>query len=492
MLKLSHLSALLLTLMIALVRVSPVVAHPLGNFTINHYSGLHLTPEAVTLDYVLDMAEIPAFQEIAPYDANHDGQPQASEFGAYPAQTCQAIQSDLEMLVNDQPARLSLTSSAVTFPAGAGGLPTLRLTCAFEATLSLEADAAQLSYRDQAYAERAGWREIVVTSAGLALAGDFATTSLSQRLTAYPDDLLSAPPDQRQVTLTLNPGAAAEAPSTTPSESTATAGSPVRSDAFTQLITLETLDFPTVALALAIAFVWGALHALTPGHGKTIVGAYLIGSRGTARHALYLGLTTTITHTAGVFALGLATLFASRYLVPEQLYPWLSFLSGLLIVGLGLNLIVSRLRAAHRPHAHHHHDHDHAHAHTLAHSHDHSGHSHLPPDTDDTPVTWRSLLALGISGGLLPCPSALVVMLSAIALDKIGFGLALVIAFSVGLASVLTGLGLMLVYASRLFTRFPRESRLARLVPAASAVFITLAGVGITAQALSQLGWIKL
>ena len=487
----------LLTALLALAVPINVWAHPLGNFTINHYAGLLLTPSAVTVDYVLDMAEIPAFQEIARFDANRDGQPQPAEFESYPPQACEAIRSALDLRVNGLPASLALDSSAVEFPPGAGGLLTLRLTCAFNAPLALTSPSAHLSFSDNSYAERLGWREVVVTSTQLNLAGDFATTSPSQRLTAYPNDLLSNPLDQRRVTITLSPTNGAEAQSTIRPESTTTTTAPSnRSDAFTQLITLERLDFPTVALALAVAFVWGAMHALTPGHGKTIVGAYLVGSRGTAKHALYLGLTTTITHTAGVFALGLVTLLASHYVVPEKLFPWLSFISGALIVGLGLNLLVSRLRSAS---SHHHHDHPHLHTpthdhhHPHDHDHDHGshGHSHPPPGVDGAPVTWRSLLALGVSGGLLPCPSALVVMLSAIALDKIAFGLVLVIAFSLGLAGVLTGLGLTLVYAGRLFNRFSTESWVVRLLPAASALFITLAGVGITAQALVQLGWIK-
>ena len=250
------------------------------------------------------------------------------------------------------------------------------------------------------------------------------------------------------------------------------------------------------------------MHAMTPGHGKTIVGAYLVGARGTARHAVYLGLTTTVTHTAGVFALGLVTLFASHFILPERLYPWLSVLSGLFVVVIGLNLFVKRFQGAQifassslqhghtDPHDHdheHHPHHDHVHDHEHEHDHVHNrGHSHLPPGTDGLPVTWRSLLALGISGGLLPCPSALVVLLSAISLHRIGFGLLLVLAFSLGLAGVLTGIGLLLVYAGRLFGRLPTQGRVIRLLPAASALFIAVVGMGVTAQALTQLGLFRL
>jgi ABC-type nickel/cobalt efflux system permease component RcnA len=283
----------------------------------------------------------------------------------------------------------------------------------------------------------------------------------------------------------------------------------------------------TLLVAIAGSFVWGAMHAMSPGHGKTIVGAYLAGSRATAQHAVFLGLTTTITHTTGVFALGLVTLFASQYILPEQLYPWLSFLSGLMVVSIGLNLFISRMRSTqllkrsplghshtgyqtdddHHPHDHHSHDHhshdhhshdhhshdhhSHDHKHHHAHEHSHAGHSHLPPGADDSPVTWRSLLALGISGGLVPCPSALVLLLSSIALGRVGFGLVLVFVFSLGLAGTLTGLGLLLVGARRLFERLPTQVRLVRVLPTVSALFVTLLGLGITTQALLQIGMVK-
>jgi len=257
--------------------------------------------------------------------------------------------------------------------------------------------------------------------------------------------------------------------------------------------------------AILGSFVWGAMHAMSPGHGKTIVGAYLVGGRATLQHAVFLGLTTTITHTIGVFALGLLTLFASQYVLPEQIYPWLSCLSGLMVVAIGLNLFISRMQSAqllrrspfghshadehhsHDDHDHHHHDDHHHH-----HEHSHGTHSHLPPGTDGSPVTWRNLLALGISGGIVPCPSALVVLLSAIALGRIGFGLLLVLAFSLGLAGVLTGLGLLLVRARRLFERVPTQMRLVRVFPAVSALFIALLGLGITTQALMQIGLVRL
>ncbi|HSM82031.1 MAG TPA: sulfite exporter TauE/SafE family protein [Nodosilinea sp.] len=274
------------------------------------------------------------------------------------------------------------------------------------------------------------------------------------------------------------------------------------------------------------AFFWGAAHSLSPGHGKTLVGAYLVGERATSRHALFLALMTTVTHTLGVFALGLITLAAARYVLPEQIYPWLGLVSGGMIVCIGANLFTQRRRSSHprvpthspgesshahthsthafgelahaRAHGHsahtpheHHHVHGH-HGHTPAHAHHHHhgrpSHSHLPMTPDGTAVTWRSLLMLGLSAGLVPCPAALVLLLGAIAFGNPISGLLLVVAFSLGLATVLAGLGLLLVSAKRVFKQVPMP-RLHALqwLPLASAVGITVIGLGISTRSILQL-----
>ena len=535
--KIRRITVVLLTLLFTFIFVPVAFAHPLGNFTINHYAGLHVSREAVDIDFVLDMAEIPAFQEITVFDTNGNGQLDIAEAEGYHANKCAALQPDLSLLLNNKPLSLTVTSSSVEFPAGAGGLPTLRLTCTFHAAVPGGMQITSLNFTDHSYPERIGWREIVVNADGVQLNGDFSTTSISNRLTSYPKDLLSSPLDQREISIGVdslvipiqNKSVDAIAP-------VSLAGS--RSDAFTQLITLENLTLPTILFALLISFIWGAMHAMTPGHGKTIVGAYLVGSRGTIKHAVYLGLTTTITHTLGVFAFGLVTLFAAQFIVPEKLFPWMTMLSGLFVVGIGFNLFVERFRSAglgawfsrikaqpaslqpalspagHKihiesvdvkhgnvhdqrsahihdndhPYVHHAHDgheHHHEHNHDLHHhDHSHADHSHLPPEE----VTWRSLLALGVSGGLLPCPSALVVLLGAIALNKIGFGLILVLAFSLGLAGALTAIGLAFIYAGKLFERFPSQGRIVSILPAFSALFISLIGLGIVFRALAEIG----
>jgi nickel/cobalt exporter len=270
------------------------------------------------------------------------------------------------------------------------------------------------------------------------------------------------------------------------------------------------LSVPLVIGALLAVMVWGAGHGLTPGHGKTIVAAYLIGSRSTPWHALYLGLTVTLTHTLGVFALGLVALFASRYVLLEQLYPWLGSVSGLIVVGLGAVMLWRRIRSLlarrrldrhhgshhhghdhhgdHPPQHEHLHDHEHGHAHGHAHHHLHDdGHAHLPPGADGSPVTWQSLLGLGVSGGLLPCPSALALLLTAVSVNRAALGMVLVLAFSLGLAGVLTMAGLLFVKGSRLVQRLPRVALWGRLLPAASALVIMMIGIWLTAEAVSRL-----
>jgi nickel/cobalt transporter (NicO) family protein len=234
---------------------------------------------------------------------------------------------------------------------------------------------------------------------------------------------------------------------------------------FESLIARDELGIGVILVSLLGAMFWGAAHALTPGHGKAIVAGYLIGSRGKPRHAVLLGLIVTVTHTAGVFALGLVTLLLSRFVVPERLYPWLTLASGLLVVAVGAAVLVGRARHAHAHARGHHHHHDHPHDHGYGRG---------------------GLLGVGVAAGLLPCPSALVVLLSAIALHRVGFGLALIVAFSLGLAATITAIGLLAVLARRVFGRLSLDGRLVRALPAASALLILAVGVGITANALPE------
>jgi ABC-type nickel/cobalt efflux system permease component RcnA len=276
-------------------------------------------------------------------------------------------------------------------------------------------------------------------------------------------------------------------------------------DAFTALIATPEISASILVFAALLAAALGAFHALEPGHGKTVVGAYLVGSRGTARHALILGLIVTASHTAGVYLLGGVTLYASRYIVPERLYPWLGAVSGLIIAALGFALFLRRYAGRDEHHGHEHHGHGHAHdhahghhhqghghgdGHEHGHGHGHGHHHHLPAGQT---VSLRELFALGITGGIVPCPAALVVLLSAVALRRVGFGLFLIAAFSVGLAAVLIAIGLLMVYARRLMARFQGEGRVVtRWLPLTSSAVMTVLGLAIAGQALMAAGILHL
>ncbi|MBM3460418.1 MAG: high frequency lysogenization protein HflD [Armatimonadetes bacterium] len=267
----------------------------------------------------------------------------------------------------------------------------------------------------------------------------------------------------------------------------------VRGDYLSRLLRQGEIGWAVMLAGMAVAFGLGAMHSLSPGHGKTIVAAYLVGTRGTSKHALFLGGMVTFTHTVSVFALGLTTLFLSQYVLPEKIFPVLGAISGLSIVTIGTSLLYKRAQAlaGSSQHSHHHHDHDPANPHSHDHAHDHphrhhhhgpGGHSHVP----EGEVTLASLVALGASGGLVPCPSALVLLLSSIALDRIALGLLLLVAFSAGLAVVLTAIGLVVLYAKHLL---PDSGRTAshpffRLVPVLSATVIVCVGLLMTGVAL--------
>lgn len=471
---------------VALTFPGAAAAHPLGNFTVNHYSRLEVGADQVKLRYVLDMAEIPTFQEMSSVDTDRNGTVSQQEQSAYIDKQAASLRRDLRLTLNGSPVDLTRSAADLTFPAGQGGLQTLRLVMDFTAPVPAGARPVRGSYLDNTYPDRIGWIETIVqptNGAGLqeTTAPDKDQTN---ELRNYPDDLLASPLSRRDATFAFQPGAASSAiPVLDPVRDTAGRAT----DAFAALISTEELGPGVIALSLLLALGLGAMHAMSPGHGKTIVGAYLVGTRGTAKHALFLGSTVTITHTIGVFILGFITLFLSQYILPERLYPWLELISGLLVIGIGISLFGSRLAGAlkRRPGLPTHDEHSHDDADPgLVHSHGGVEHSHVPPGANGKPFSWRSLLALGISGGLLPCPSALVVMLSAISLHRVAFGLVLILAFSIGLAGVLTGIGLLLVYAGKFFNRIPTQGRLIRLVPVASAAVIVLAGIAITAAAL--------
>jgi nickel/cobalt exporter len=432
----------------ALVAPSAASAHPLGNFTVNRFAAVELSGRDVFVHYVLDLAEIPTVQE--------GDRVRSPGFQAEVARR-------LDLELDGRRAELVPVKQKVSEQPGAGGLPTLRFEAVYRVT-NPEVSSS-LVFHDTNFPDRIGWREIMVRAADGAriISADVPSASASDELRAYPRDLLRSPLD---VTSAGAQFALGHGPGTPPSFTGAS--TPERSaGSFESLVERENLGASVVLLSLLIAAFWGAAHALSPGHGKAMVAAYLVGTRGTPRHAFMLGGTVTVAHTAGVFALGFVTLGLSAFIVPEQLYPWLTLVSGLLVVLVGASVLRQRLRS--RGHGHHH---------------DHHHHDHDDHHRHDDALTSKGILGVGIAAGLLPCPSALVVLLSAIALHRIGLGLALIVAFSLGLAATITGIGLVAVFARRTFSRLSLDGPLVRALPAASAGLILAVGLVITARAL--------
>jgi len=465
----------------SLAFVAAADAHPLGNFTINRYSRVEPSGNRLYVLYVLDMAEIPTFQAKPDVDAKGEA--------AYGTSLTASLAKHVEATIAGRPVALRPLEHVLAFPPGQAGLRTTRL----EVLLSSPplTGGGALVYEDQNYSGRIGWKEIVVqTSSGAHVTASSApTSSISHELLSYPKNLLQSPLDVTEAHARLTPGTGNGSPPTLIPRSVLDQRVGVRAvsdGGFASLITRDHLSAGVILISLAVALFWGAAHALSPGHGKSIVAAYLVGQRGTPRHAALLGLTVTVTHTLGVFGLGLVTLLLSQFVVPDTLYPWLNLIAGLMVVAIGASVMRSRLRRrrARAAHVHHHHDHDHAHPHTHDHDHGHEhGHTHAPPDA----LSMRSLLAVGVSGGLLPCPSALVVLLAAISLHRVAFGLVLIVAFSLGLALTITSIGMVAVFAKRVFGRMRMESPLIRLLPAVSALVILVAGALMTARAIPQL-----
>lgn len=501
-----------LGLLFLIIFAVSAIAHPLGNFSVNNFSRLEIEKDQIKLHCFLDMAEVPTFQTSQEIDTNSDKKLSESELNAYLEKITPEYINNLKLFLDDKPLSFQIVTKEIVVPIGSGGLPIL--DAEWELTAKIPANAIDkvhsLRFENLNFKERIGWNEIVINhTAGVNVFDSSAFGSaLSNELKTFPQDL-STPLAEREAELSFTT-AAIPANAKPLQNRNGTVSAAVQKDAFAELINEKEATPFIIFMGLLLAFGLGAMHAMSPGHGKTVVGAYLVGSKGTMKHAAFLGLTVTITHTLGVFAIGLITLFASHFILPETLMPFLNFISGLLVLFIGLSLFKSRLfsymgyESAHDHHHDHthfdehgldkgfHHDHDEQHTHEhhdghnhshnehshddMVHTHDGHTHSHLPPED----ITWKSLLGLGISGGLLPCPSALVLMLAAINLNRIGYGLVLTVAFSVGLAATLICVGLAFLYLGKLLdSPSLSENKIVKALPVFSAFVITCLGAVI-------------
>jgi len=500
-------------------------SHPMGNFSVNHYSRLEVSGRGIQLVYAIDLAEIPTFDLLRSWQLERTSPKERLEAKA--REQAKLWLQQLEIKSGSERVFPKFLSSELVISDGAGNLPVTRIT----SRATLEAPGGTLQYEDHNFPDRAGWKEIVIGAGKDAILRQASQSSkdVSNALSSYPPDPTLAPPQDLRAELTWLPemspeelpqkpllaerrpvskpvitpipqpksAPAASSPATT-TAAAAPPGSVVRGDMLSRLLHQREITPWMMLVGIAAAFLLGGAHALTPGHGKTIVAAYLVGSRGTLKHAAFLGAMVTFTHTISVFVLGLATLFFFRFVMPETITQWLGVASGLSIVAIGLWMACTRWRAAshvhdHHDHGHDHHHHDHAHEH---HHHDHShdhGHDHPHPHTHShipNELSWGGLVALGASGGLVPCESALVLLLGAIALRRVGFGLLLLVSFSAGLAIVLMAIGAIVLFARNLLPERKSSGSNAffRYVPVASAAIVTVVGIIMTGISL---GWIR-
>jgi nickel/cobalt transporter (NicO) family protein len=515
-------------LFLTLAAAGLAAAHPMGNFSVSHYTQLNVSASGLEVTYILNLAEIPTYQLLR--DWKLEPKSPAAELDAKAEEQARQWMRGLEFRSEGKRLEPAFERATIQLSDGDGGLTTARIT----STMTLDSAPGSVQFEDHNYPERTGWKEIVIHAVGGAAIVQASQSDVgrSKMLTAYPADPEKvAPQDLRaSVEWRTSPLAAqtkiVAIPQPAPPPS-AVPGAPLRTappvtaasnaqgnDYLAALLGKKEIGLGLLLIGMAVAFGLGAVHALSPGHGKTIVAAYLVGSRGTMSHAVFLGAMVTFTHTISVFAIGLGTFFLSRYIVTEKIIPILGAVSGLSIVAIGAFLFFQRLRRLRSSHTHdhHHHDHDHGHTHEHAHAHTHDhdrghthdhahvhdhdhdhayahahgiAHSHVP----EGEITMGSLIALGASGGLVPCPSALVLLLSSIALGHIGAGLILLVAFSFGLAGVLMAIGMLVLYAKNWLPDPQKSSRhpAFRLVPVLSAFVIFCVGLLMTGVSL---GWV--
>jgi nickel/cobalt transporter (NicO) family protein len=524
--------ALAVAVAIGLVVALPavVLAHPLGNFTINHYAEVRVETDRILLDVVIDQAEIPTFQARFDFDLDGDASLSDEEIDAGRVTACEGIGRSLVLTADGGALTPRLTRAGLSFPLGAGGLATMREVCSFEAPLiaALTDVPTKIAFRDGSFQERLGWREIVARGSGAtlkALDGELRDTGISDRLRQYPPDRVASPladaallvgatvggptlppvsvPDATPV-LSADPSpvsSAAPPAATAPANPVPAVASQIPVPAVVpggvtggevpDIFRAPDLTPFVVLLSLVTAVALGAGHALTPGHGKTLMAAYLVGTRGSARHALGLGAAVSLSHTIGILALAAVVVAATDVIAPDVVVRWAPVVAAVSIVVIGGWMLVGEIQrrramADDHQHAHGHahpHEHGDPHAHDQGHEHPHP-HAHRPPST----ITWRSLFVLGLAGGLIPSTSALLILLGAIAAGRPTFGLVLVVAFGLGMAAVMSGIGLVLVTARDRVDRVQAGASLVRVrnaVPLVASVVVLGFGVVLTGQALA-------
>jgi nickel/cobalt exporter len=466
------LGAAISAVVILVIVANPAGAHPLGTFTINVYTGLVISPDQVSVDYVVDLAEIATVQAVPFADDDGDGTVTDPEWADYGQAGCASWTRQLSLHEERHLLPLRVERVTATSQPGEAGLATLRIECRMAADRSPvgrppAAGDRTITFADDTFASRRGWREVTATGTDTVIVrSDVPRESSTARLTAYPPERLNDPIDQRSARVVVRPGPAAADRAASPADTVASLGGGWTA-ALNDIVDdrLRGQGFAVAAVLAAVAL--GVLHALAPGHGKTVVAAYLIGQRGSVRHAGALALSVALTHTAGVLVLG-ALLWVAFVTAPERLYPVLGVASGAIIAGLGVGML-SRARRGGGVAGHHH----------------HTASDATPAAADATRPRAGTVVALGFAGGLVPTPSALLVMVGSLSVGRVWFGLLLVTAYGTGMAAALVGLGLVLAQARNRFERHisrvgtGRLHALSHALPGVTAVLVVLAGLAL-------------
>lgn len=502
-----------------------VSAHPLGNFSVSHLSRITLETDRIMVQVTIDVAEIPTAQDRPQVDGDGDGVPSLLELTEHADRECAAFADAATLRLDGGDLATVVVDAAFEYADGQAGLYTSRLDCRLRAEVpaGFGDRAGVVDFADGYRPGRVGWHEINAVGVGVGLIdAPVPTSSVTDDLRVYPDDLLESPLDVREVTLQVGPGGiTGQSVDDVGERETAAAARDGLVTArpgflggfvdrvqgeFENVIASDDLTFGIGSLAIGLSLVLGASHALLPGHGKTVMAAYIAGRQGQVRDAVLVGATVTFTHTGGVLLLGLA-LTVSSALAGEAVLGWLGVSSGVLIAVLGVALMISAARRRHSGwfgHGHHHgpgdHTHDHARHHTHEphdhHSHERRSHDHHARDHRAEKVSRGGLVGMGVAGGLVPSPSALIVLLSAIALGRTWFGVVLVIGYGVGMAAVLTVAGIALVRVRDSLERrvgaadgkvARAAQRWGRLAPVLTAGLVFVVGTGLAIRSFTVL-----
>lgn len=442
-----------------LVLIAPSLAHPLGNFTINHLSKITVRSNRIEVRYILDLAEIPSYAALRAVSPN--AKMTKKQLAAWGAAQAAIIVPKLTLQADERALPIMTDQSIAHIHPGAGGLPLLYLVVNAHATLPIGSTVENLVYNDAAYPDRIGWKDVLL------LPG----TEPTGELTKYPSDLAGSPRQTTNLAVIRREGKLVATTSRLGlDKQNFSAMGVARADQLSNMLShgIGNLGFVFATLLFAVGL--GALHALEPGHGKTLLAVSLVGARATMRQACILAASVTIAHTAGVVALGFAIILFKGLFVPEAIYPWITLLSGVAIVTIGARALGRGIAGSFE----HHHTHD-AHA-----------HNHAVPGT--TPLTFGSAVWAAMSGGIAPCPAAIVVLLAAVSLRQVAYGLFVILAFSIGLAGTLTGIGIAVVRSVHWLGNQIELDRFIRFGPLLSASIISLIGAVMLSQGLLARG----